>query len=46
MLFSEEFKEEFKNIAFDFLQTQIIELSEGPFHQGKGSVVRFIGTKK
>ena len=47
MLFSEEeVKEEFKNIAFDFLQTQIIELSEGPFHQGKGSVIRFIGKKK
>ncbi|MEZ7499400.1 class I SAM-dependent methyltransferase [Flavobacterium sp. Arc3] len=47
MLFSEEeVKEEFKNIAFDFLKTEIIELSEGPFHQGKGSVIRFIGKKK
>ena len=47
MLFSEEeIKKEFKNIKFDFLQTVIIELSEGSFHQGKGSVVRFIGKKK
>lgn len=47
MLFSEEeIKEEFKNIEFDFLKTEIIELNEGPFHQGKGSVVRFIGKKK
>ena len=47
MLFSEEdIKEEFKNIEFDFLKTEIIELSEGLFHQGNGSVVRFIGKKK
>lgn len=47
MLFSEdEVKEEFENIAFDFIKTEIIELNEGPYHQGLGSVVRFIGTKK
>lgn len=47
MLFSEEeVKEEFENIDFDFLKTEIIELNEGEFHQGKGSVVRFIGKKQ
>ena len=47
MLFSEEeVKEEFENVDFDFLKTEIIELNEGPFHQGKVSVVRFIGKKK
>jgi ubiquinone/menaquinone biosynthesis C-methylase UbiE len=47
MLFSEEeVKDEFQNIDFHFLKTEIIELNEGPFHQGKGSVVRFIGKKK
>ena len=47
MLFSEdEVKEEFQGITFDFLKTEIIELNEGAFHQGKGSVVRFIGTKE
>lgn len=46
MLFSEEeVKEEFENVTFDFLKTEIIELNEGAFHQGKGSVVRFIGKK-
>lgn len=47
MLFSEEeVKEEFENVDFDFLKTEIIELNEGLFHQGKGSVVRFIGKKR
>ena len=47
MLFSEEeVKEEFENVDFDFLKTEIIELNEGEFHQGKGSVVRFIGKKR
>uniref|UniRef100_UPI00404B56AA class I SAM-dependent methyltransferase n=1 Tax=Flavobacterium sp. TaxID=239 RepID=UPI00404B56AA len=47
MLFSEEeVNDEFENIEFDFLKTEIIELNEGAFHQGKGSVVRFIGKKK
>ncbi|MCL6462629.1 Methyltransferase domain-containing protein [Flavobacterium micromati] len=47
MLFSEEeVTEQFQNIEFDFVKTEIIELSEGPFHQGKGSVVRFTGKKK
>ncbi len=47
MLFSEaEVKNEFIGIDFDFLKTEIIDLNEGPHHQGKGIVVRFIGTKK
>ncbi len=47
MLFSEEeVKEEFENVDFDFIKTEIIELNEGAYHQGKGSVVRFIGKKK
>ncbi|WP_430399172.1 class I SAM-dependent methyltransferase [Flavobacterium sp.] len=47
MLFSEEeVKEEFENVDFDFLKTEIIELNEGAFHQGKGSIVRFIGKKR
>ena len=33
-------------IDFDFLKTEIIELNEGAFHQGKGSVVRFTGKKR
>ena len=46
MLFSEEeVKEEFPSIGFDFLKTAIIDLAEGPYHQGKGVVIRFIGTK-
>ncbi|CAM3654608.1 class I SAM-dependent methyltransferase [Flavobacterium gelidilacus] len=47
MLFSEEeVKDEFQHVDFDFLKTEIIELSEGAFHKGKGSVVRFTGKKK
>lgn len=46
MLFSEdEVKNEFLSINFNFLETVIIALEEGPFHQGKGAVIRFIGTK-
>ncbi len=47
MLFSEnEIKIEFSEINFTFLETVEVHLEEGPFHQGKASVVRFIGTKK
>ena len=47
MLFSEEeVKNEFPAISFDSLSTEKIVLDEGPFHQGEGVVVRFIGTKK
>ncbi|MCB0442639.1 MAG: class I SAM-dependent methyltransferase [Flavobacterium sp.] len=46
MLFSEdEVKDEFSSINFNFLETAIITLEEGPFHQGQGAVIRFIGTK-
>lgn len=46
MLFSEEeVKEEFSFVGFDFLKTVIIDLAEGPCHQGKAAVIRFIGTK-
>ncbi len=47
MLFSEEeIKTEFPGINFTFLETVEVTLDEGPFHQGKSSVVRFVGTKK
>lgn len=47
MLFSkEEVIEEFKGLDFDFLSTELIELNEGQFHQGRASVVRFKATKK
>ncbi|MFI0491030.1 class I SAM-dependent methyltransferase [Flavobacterium sp.] len=47
MLFSEmEIKTEFPEINFTFLETVEVLLDEGPFHQGKASVVRFVGTKK
>lgn len=46
MLFDiEEVKNEFQNCDFSFLKSEIIELSEGAFHQGKGAVIRFIATK-
>ena len=46
MLFSEdEVRKEFVNVTFDFLKTQLVVLNEGPYHQGEGKVIRFIGTK-
>jgi hypothetical protein len=46
MLFSEdEIRNEFVDITFDFLKTELVILSEGPYHQGEGKVIRFIGTK-
>ena len=46
MLYSmEEIKNDFANFEFDLLKEQAIELNEGKFHIGKGSVVRFIGRK-
>ena len=46
MLFSEDdIKIEFPSLEFSLLETIEIELNEGQYHQGKGSVVRFIGTK-
>ena len=29
----------------NFLNTQLVMLNEGPYHQGEGKVIRFIGTK-
>jgi len=47
MLFDiEEVKNKFNNCDFSFLTSEIIELSEGEFHQGKGAVIRFIATKQ
>lgn len=46
MLFSEEeVKDEFNLVSFDFLTKEIVALNEGPYHQGKGSVIRFLATK-
>ena len=46
MLYSiEEIKIDFANFEFDLLKEQTIELNEGKFHRGKGSVVRFVGRK-
>ena len=46
MLFSEEeIHDEFPNIDFIKLETVETHLDEGPYHQGNGKVVHFIGTK-
>lgn len=46
MLFSEiEIKEEFQHITFEFIETKIVKLDEGPYHQGDACVIRFIGKK-
>jgi SAM-dependent methyltransferase len=46
MLFSiDEIKADFANFeVIELLETEV-ELSEGQYHQGKGSVIRFIGQK-
>ena len=47
MLFSmDELKSDFVNYEIIELAEKEIELSEGSFHNGKGSVIRFIGRKK
>ena len=47
MLFSiEELKSYFVNYVIIELAEKEIELSEGLFHNGKGSVIRFVGRKK
>jgi hypothetical protein len=47
MLFSmEELKSDFSNYEISILEEVEVDLSEGKFHIGKGSVVRFIGKKK
>lgn len=46
-LFSElEIRNQFPNIELKLLETVDINLDEGPFHQGKANVVRFIGKRK
>lgn len=46
-LFSiEELKSDFENYEIIELTEKEIELSEGLFHNGKGSVIRFIGRKQ
>lgn len=46
MLFSEaQLKNDFPNVSFDFLTTEVISLDEGKYHQGLGSVVRFRAKK-
>jgi len=47
MLFSiEEIKEDFHNFEIIELAEREVELNEGLFHIGKGSVIRFAGQKK
>lgn len=47
MLFSiDEIKADFINYDFEELAETEIELSEGLFHNGKGSVIRFVARKK
>ncbi len=46
-LFSiEEIQDDFPNYQIIELEEKEIELNEGLFHDGKGSVIRFIGRKK
>ncbi len=47
MLFSmDEIMSDFANYEIIELEEKEIELSEGLFHNGKGSVIRFVGRKK
>lgn len=47
LLFSmEEIKADFDNYEIIEMEEKEIELSEGQFHNGKGSVIRFVGRKK
>ncbi len=47
MLFSEEeIMNLFPNVDFKLIETAETTLDEGPFHQGRANVVRFLGTKK
>ena len=46
-LFSiEEIQGDFSNYEIIILEEKEIELNEGVFHNGKGSVIRFVGKKK
>lgn len=47
MLFSmEEIRSDFSNYEILELEEKVIELNEGSFHNGTGSVIRFTGRKK
>jgi len=47
MLFSiDEIRSDFVNYEIVELEEKEIELKEGQFHNGKGSVIRFVGRKK
>lgn len=47
MLFSEEeLKNDFSDCEIILMEEIVIELNEGDFHNGTGSVIRFIGLKK
>jgi 2-polyprenyl-3-methyl-5-hydroxy-6-metoxy-1,4-benzoquinol methylase len=47
MLFSiEEIKHDFPGYTVELLEEKVIELQEGIFHNGTGSVIRFVGRKK
>lgn len=47
VLFSvDEIKADFENYEVEELTEKEIELSEGLYHNGKGSVIRFLGRKK
>lgn len=47
MLFSkEEVLSDFPDYTVVELEEKVIELNEGPFHSGTGSVIRFVGRKK
>jgi len=46
-LFSiEEIKADFDNYEIITLEEKVIELNEGLYHNGQGSVIRFVGRKK
>jgi hypothetical protein len=47
MLFSkEELLSDFPNYEVLSLEEKVIDLKEGPFHSGTGSVIRFVGRKR
>ncbi len=47
LLFStDELVEDFAGCSIEYLQEEVIELNEGLYHRGRGSVVRFIGIKQ
>lgn len=46
MLYSiDDIKSDFKDFDILYLKEEVVELSEGKYHRGQGSVIRFIGQK-